>query len=59
MAYPFEPLTTEKLNSYFRKKVDSNCRDKETNRHNEKAAGNELAGLSQRLQTKPLREINS
>ena len=59
MAVPFEQMTTEKLKSYFEKRLDSNCRDKETNQRVEKDAGNKLSSLSRRLQTKRLREINS
>ncbi len=59
MAMPFEKMTTEKLNSYFEERVNSNCRRKETNRPVEEAAGNKLSSISQKLKTKRLREINS
>ena len=59
MAYPFQKMTTEKLNSYFEKRENSNCREKETNQRREKVTGNKLSGISQRLNTKPLREIKS
>lgn len=59
MAYPFEKLTTEKLNSYFQERENSSCREKDTNQHEKKAAGNKLKDISQKLQTRRLREINS
>ena len=59
MAVPFEKMTTEKLNSYYEERVNSNCRRKETNQGNEKATGKKLSSISQRLKTKRLREINS
>ena len=59
MAYPFMKMTTEKLNSYFAERVNSNCREKETNQGKEKVTGNKLKDISQKLQTKPLREIKS
>lgn len=59
MAYPFMKMTTEMLNSCFEKRVNSNCREKETNQRREKVTGNKLRGISQRLKTKRLREINS
>ena len=31
MAYPFEKMTTEKLNFYYEERVKSNSRDKDTN----------------------------
>jgi len=31
MAMPFKPLSTEKLRIYFKKKIDKNCKNKETN----------------------------
>ena len=59
MAVPFEKLTTEKLNSYFEERVNSNSKEKETNQRVEKDAGNKLSGISKILKTKRLREINS
>jgi hypothetical protein len=59
MAYPFEKMTTEKLNSWCDKRVTSNCREEETNQRREKPAGDKLGTIFRRLQTKRLREINS
>jgi hypothetical protein len=59
MAYPFMKMSTEKLNSYFEKRVTPKCRRKETNQRREKVTGNKLSSISQRLKTKRLREINS
>ena len=59
MAYPFMKMTTEKLNSYFAERVKSESKEKETNQRREKVTGNKLKDISQRLQTKPLREIKS
>ena len=39
MAYPFEKMTTEKLNFYYEERVKSNCRDKDTNHFREKLFG--------------------
>ena len=35
MAYPFEPLSTEKLKIYFKKMIDQNCNNKESNQGHE------------------------
>jgi len=34
MAYPFKPLSTEKLKIYFKKMIDKNCKNKDTNQGN-------------------------
>ena len=31
MAMPFKPLSTEKLKIYFKKMIDKNCKNKESN----------------------------
>ena len=46
MAYPFKPLSTEKLKIYFDKMIESNRRAQETNlcrkKHSGKKTGNKL-----------------
>ena len=59
MAHPFEPMTTEKLKSYFQKRLDANCKGKDTNQCLEKVTGNKLKSISRRIMTKRQREINS
>ena len=33
MAYPFKPLSTEKLKNHFKNMIDQNCNNKETNQY--------------------------
>lgn len=62
MAYPFKPLSTEKLKDYFKKFIDRNCNAKETNLRNEKIAKmlrNKQFCPGRFLKTKGERYINS
>ena len=58
MAYPFEKMTTEKLNFYYEERVKSNYRDKDTNHCRKKITGNKLRDIFRKLQAKRLRERN-
>jgi hypothetical protein len=39
MAYPFRPLSTKKLKTYFKKFIDGNCNNQETNQNRKKTSG--------------------
>ncbi len=38
MAYPFKPLSTEKLKNYFKKMIETNCNNQETDQCHEQAS---------------------
>jgi hypothetical protein len=63
MAMPFRPLSTEKLKIYFKKMIDQNCNNKETNQNHKNASGKisriKLRRSGKHLKTWIQREINS
>ena len=66
MAYPFKPLSTQKLKNYFKKVIETNCNNKETNQshRNEtnesgKISRIKLKSSSGLMKTWIQREINS
>ena len=63
MAYPFKPLSTEKLKKHFKKMIDKNCNNKATNQNRKKASGKisriKLRRSGKHLETWIQRQINS
>lgn len=63
MAYPFKPLSTEKLKICLKRIVDRNCGHQDTNsyrkKHSGKSPGNKLARSRIILKTWIQREIDS
>jgi hypothetical protein len=63
MAMPFKPLSTEKLRNYFKKKIDQNCNNKETNQYrkneSDKISRIKLRRSGKHLETWIQRQINS
>jgi len=62
MAYPFKPLSTEKLKKAFKRMVERNCRSQDTNqclkKPSGKKAGNKLCCPARILETWGQRVIN-
>jgi hypothetical protein len=63
MAMPFKPLSTEKLKIYFKKMIERNCCNKETNQNRKNASGKisriKLRRSGKHLETWIQRQINS
>ena len=66
MAIPFEPLTTKKLKKHFKKMIETNCNNKETNQHpkNETNGSGKISRIKlgrsgKHLETWIQRQINS
>ena len=63
MAIPFEPLSTEKLKNYFKKMIETNCKDQEVNqchkKHADQISRNKLRSSERIIKTWIQREINS
>ena len=63
MAYPFKPLSTEKLKKYFKKMVETNCNNQEVNqchkKHTDKISRIKLKHSGRILEAWIQREINS
>ena len=63
MAYPFKPLSTEKLKNYFKKMIESNCNNQETDQRqqneSDKISRIKLRSSERILKTWIQREINS
>lgn len=58
MAYPFEPLSTEKLKEAFKIMVVRNCRIKETDQCRKKTVGDKLYCSARILKTWRQKERN-
>ena len=63
MAIPFEPLTTKKLKKHFKKMIETNCNNKETNQNHKNESGKisriKLRRSGKHLETWIQRQINS
>ena len=63
MAYPFKPLSTEKLKIYFKKMIKRNCKNNETNQYrkneSDKISRIKLRRSGKHLETWIQRQINS
>ena len=63
MAYPFKPLSTQKLKNYFKKVIETNCNNQEVNqchkKHADQILRNKLRHSGKHLETWIQREINS
>ena len=63
MAYPFKPLSTEKLKNHFKNMIDQSCNNKEPNQ-NRKNASDKISRIKLRRSGKHLetwiqRQVNS